>query len=153
MTEHEERLPDENDSETTHLFDLLRQVEPTLEARVNFRSTVANELARIQSTPLCQPKTWWKRSISIPLPVALGLSVLLMAGIWINHNQWKQELARDVVKPPLRDSVDRVISEPNDSLPEKSEQPTLELFVSNTYLCGVGPLRTETRYVFQEPGK
>lgn len=155
MNQHDPHSPADSDIETFQLLALLKQVNPPLEARVNFRMTIARELARLQEVSRRPEETWWKRSINVPLPLAFGLalSILLTVVVWLRQPPSRNVPRNDSAFAPPRHSRASDVPPKDLSTLAASPEDALELYVSNTYLCGVGPLSTESRYVLQEPGK
>ena len=58
---------DLDETEMRDLFSSLKQIQPTLEGKVQNRTTVAHELAKRQSTVIHPAQSWWQRSLASTL--------------------------------------------------------------------------------------
>ena len=151
MIENDDPVFGDGDTEITRLLASLRQVEPTLEGRVDCRLLIARELARRQSSAHQPARAWWRRSISVPVPLAMALSVILMAVFWVKQPQ--RDASDEVATSAPNHSRDADVRQQEHANAEKPQETKVEVYVSGTYLCGIGQLNTVTRYVTQESGK
>jgi len=136
MSEHE------HSDRIAEMLSGLHELEPSLESRLENRRVIASEIARLGESR-SGPLPWWSRSLSVPIPIAIAASLmLLMYGTsQLIHQSDSASVAESVepVQPSHLDST-------NDREPE--EQSSFE--VTETYLCGVGRLSTHTIYTFKE---
>ena len=134
------------------IFALIKNVEPSLETRIQLRTTVATELARLRLKDKALVSVWWKRSIRVPLPVAIGACVLAVFAL-LNDPRLPRRPIDGIAASRTQPERKTHIEPADDSRKRIEKTHTLKRYVSATYLCGVGPLSTETRYVFQESDK
>lgn len=146
--------PDDDQADILETLSVLRQIKSPTGATVRYRTIVDLELAllpaaRAPATP------WWKRSVRVPLPVAVAASIFVLFSTWTAQmSRQNDSIATPDVQrqPPLTNSDDtHPDSEPSRTSPQEPYE--LAISVSSTYLCGVGPLSTETRYVIKESGQ
>jgi hypothetical protein len=141
---------DEDELEIQPTMELLKRLEPTLASRIKNRRIVATGLATHERRFLSSSVPWWRRSISIPLPVALAVVLLLASAfLWL---------------PMLRDrpggfAVSSNSAEPFSgtaavATPAKSSRAnaerTLGYSATETYLCGIGRIKDESIYEVKE---
>lgn len=124
----------------------LKRVEPPLETRVASREAVAAELARLAERRRVRGLPCWQRTIAVPWPVVAAtivvfvtLSILSFRSSHSPTEMTRTDLPtnREERAQPKEDRI-RIVSE-----------MTTEYYES-TYLCGIGPLRSETRYLLEE---
>lgn len=143
--------PDDDQADIQEALSVLRQIKSPKGATVRYRTIVDSELALLPAAQA--PATpWWKRSVRIPLPVAVAAGILLIFSTWtaqVTRQNDPTAPASILYQPPLTDS--------NDMHPDAEASPAsphetyeLALSVSGIYLRGVGPLNTETRYAIKE---
>ena len=117
----------------------LRKLEPSLESRLQNRIALANELQRRCGAPGTNRSPWWRRSISVPIPVAAAAVVLLLAAIiWTRARSANSTPQNVALHPPVNAT----------SLP--IAPPAFAYFETETYLCGIGRLKSDHGYVIQE---
>jgi hypothetical protein len=151
MTEHDRPLSPDDDVEPEKLFETLKNLEPPLEARAAFRIAVASELARSYQASCSQLKPWWRRSVSIPVPVAMALGILVVAGLWWSPSRFQRnDLVKTNAAPEHSVSSHSSVEPQLASNCQDVANPTFRRYVSNTYLCGLGPISTETHFDFEE---
>ena len=133
-----------NEEYVDSLFDRLKEIKPPLETRISNRKVVAKELSARATTgdtdsiPSTIRTPWWKRSISIPVPV-LAASIalmLLLAGFSLR--------SRETVT-----AVDQGTIESNEKVADSKHSPPTYR-ESSVYLCGVGPVQLKSSYRFEE---
>ena len=86
---------------------------------------------------------WWRRSISIPVPLAAALAVLMAVALASSFRGWQEQSPRHVAGP-VRDDKAAVAKSTSD------ERPVLKYYETETYLCGVGRLDSESYYVIKD---
>ena len=146
--------PDDDQADISEMLSVLRRIKSPPEATVYYRTIVDSELAQLR-VPRDPVQPWWKRSVRVPLPVVMAASILLLFSMWMTQvSRLSDSTATPSVQrqPPLTNSDDTHLdSEPSRTSPQKTHE--LAISVSGIYLCGVGPLSTETRYVIKESGQ
>jgi hypothetical protein len=150
MNSDNDSTPDEDEHELLPMMDLLKRLEPTLASRVENRRTVAAELRnREWQLPEC-PQPWWRRSISVPIPVALVGALLSAAALvsWPILGASPHDFTASVksAAPPNRANA---VAELSKSIGENSDQ-RVDYRATETYLCGIGRIRHESIYEYQE---
>ncbi len=149
MNERKMNEPDETD-EMVELLSSLSRLEPSLPGRIENRRVVAAELARLSRQHQCS-EPWWRRSISIPWPLAIAASLLLMYGATLikgrssPSNDHALQIANDpeLLRPPASDSAKETEREQS-----QTERPSFE--IQQTYVCGVGRISTHSFYHIEE---
>ena len=68
---------------------VLGDLEPSTQARLNYRRAVASGL----SPAATATRPWWKRSISIPVPIAIAASIFALGGIGMQFRNTKPDVA------------------------------------------------------------
>jgi uncharacterized iron-regulated membrane protein len=129
------RDPDPESTDDSLLEELLaplRQLEPSIDARLRNRMAVAAQLELAASANRRRHASWWRRSISVPVPVAVAAALILGVVLLLSHRPGKQEPA---VAPAHRPA---------------QAAPIAEYHMARTYLPGIGWLQTESGYSFQE---
>jgi len=127
---------DRHDRDLEEAVALLRTIQPSSEARQNNQMVVASELKRLQARSA--PVSWWKKSVSVPVPVAIGLGILACSVPWVVR--FSVESNRQPDTALNRSALD--VETDSDS--HATEQ------VKATYLCGVGLIERETFHWHQE---
>ena len=149
MNINDDLSPDKNNNEFEEALACIKQVEPTLEARIRYRQVIATELARIEERRVSVPRHWWRRSFSVPVPVALAVCTLLLVSFFVRgpSDNTPGMTAASLTATEESDVVNPIATSP--TMNESDIQPRL-VYSSETYLCGVGRLNYETIYQFQE---
>ena len=153
-------MNDPRDSKMDELFSRLRQIEPPIETKFANREAVAAELEKLAAVDPAKPIAFWKRSVSIPIPVVAASALLMLTFAAFSLRTDGQpakivdrddQTVNDDVANPSNDGEKNGDTE---SLrqPQRPESSSAQLAYheSSVYLCGIGPLRTESRYVFEE---
>jgi hypothetical protein len=141
----------EDDADLESLLSPLQRIEPPAAAREEFRAAVAAEL---DGGVAPQRGPWWRRTIAVPVPVALGAAVMLLASAaWsVSHRPTVDHPALDsqpVVRPAGPEIALLARAEPAATSPVPPS-PELEYHVTETYLCGVGRVRSVSSYSIRE---
>ncbi len=144
MNDKDNTSPDKDEYDLEDALARMKRVEPPLEARIINRQVIATELARIEQRRMPVPQRWWRQSFSVPVPVALGVCILLLVSLVVNWprsgnipGRTEESAGADPIAKP---------SEKN----ELEAPPRLTYSASEIYLCGIGRLSYESRYHFQE---
>jgi hypothetical protein len=142
------------DSELEGLLSPLKGLEPPLESRVANRQAVAAALSSEDrwAEPIARQSSrqpWWRRTVAVPVPLALGLAVLMALTLFSSIQGWRPR----PVKAPVdqRDIAANPINDKN-AAPKTiaSSSATVRFSESETYLCGIGRISGETTYVFKD---
>lgn len=148
MNDDERTLNEPEDTDLAETFAHLRRLKPSMAARLANRAAVAAELRAIEAADVLRERPWWRRSISVPMPVAASLLALLTitapmsAVAWLEARQADGAPAAGANENPQNHSAtgDSRIVAPR----QAAEAPGYS--VSETYLCGVGPINSNSRY-------
>jgi len=142
------------DSELEGLLSPLKGLEPPLEGRVANRQAIAAALSAEDrwAEPIARQTSrqpWWRRTVAVPVPLAIGLAVLMMLSLFSSIQGWRPR----PVKAPV-DERDIAANSMNDkkATPKTivSSSATVRFSESETYLCGIGRISGETTYVFKD---
>lgn len=126
---------DEDECDLDEVSELLRTIQPSPEARLNNHRVVAAELERLQIKDA--PVVWWKQSITLPVPVAMGLAALVCCVAVI---PWVSRFQDPSSQPPFQ----VVTSQPVDIAAIDATSKAGLSLTTTTYLCGMGPIESET---------
>lgn len=128
-----------DDAFLTACLATLKQLEPSLASRLQNRLAIANQLHQRQSAIGRKPSVWWRRSISIPIPIAAAAVLLLVrATIW------------NLIRPANSAPQTAATQAPTKDASSPSELPAIAYFETGTYLCGIGRLKSDYGYFIQE---
>ena len=133
----------EHSDEISEMLSGLRSLEPSLQSRLENRQVIAKELARL-SEHSSRPRAWWNRSLSIPIPLAIAASLLLVYGATLLSDRTGGGQLTEAVEVENAPSIK--IEPPRES--EQYERSSFE--VTETYLCGIGRLSTHSFHAIQE---
>ena len=144
---HPESTNSPDERELDEFWDCLKQIEPPLETRIASRDAVASELAQASKRRRRQGVPFWWRTMEIPWPV-VAATIAILVGLSASHIRLNavsnegthQDYAsvEDALESPVRETA----SDPDTKRPASRQ--------SMTYLCGIGTLRTETKYFPEE---
>jgi len=140
MNNSEDLLPTPDDDKMLEsLLAPLRQIEPSMEARVRQRMAVAMELQRRE-----EKRPWWGRSLSVPVPVAAALLVAVGLALAWTHAGGQE-------RPSQRHSEGEPGKSEGNAPRLANLHPVVAYHETEIYLlCGVGRLQTESGYFIQE---
>ena len=133
------------------LFASLRRLEPPLEARIANRLAVAAELSVVRNANRQRALPWWRRSISVPLPLAASLLVLAALVVPMRLAQWNERSSTQPEAP--NSSANQAAGTHETTSAGKrmpGDHPKLSYYQTETYVCGIGPVNSESRYFIQE---
>jgi hypothetical protein len=117
----------------------LKHLEPPLEARIANRQAVSAALA---SLPAVNPKRhwpWWRRSISVPVPIAAALVLIMAAALFSNLRS-----------PPAKHSIGAHAAAGTFPKSAPDIRPAAKFYETETYLCGVGRLSSESYSIVKD---
>lgn len=153
MNEHDHHHEEaDQDRALQRLLAPLRVVGPTLEEQVRTRVAVAEELAWVQRERRPWAGPWWKRRVTIPLPLAAGWMLALGLAVLGAYYQGQRSVgvpnASQVVSaghaavPPSKKDAQAAVRNVGDN--------QLQYFASEVYICGIGKWQSESGYFYQE---
>jgi hypothetical protein len=142
---------DDSEDDLREVMALLQRVEPTLETRVKNRQAIAAALAGIERSVPAQSVPWWRQSISLPVPAALGFCTLLLASAlaWLPRPTAVPADSAAIPTSAARSHAAADTTTPSGRSIREVEQ-TIDTVASETYLCGIGRISHEMVYRFQE---
>jgi hypothetical protein len=137
------------------LLSPLKGLEPPLDARLTNRRAVAAALNSEDRQPELtlnqnSRQPWWRRTVAVPVPLALGLALLMMLTLFSTIQGWRPRPAK---APVVRDEVAAANStnDKNAAINTVANRSTrVQFSESEKYLCGIGRIRAETTYVFKD---
>lgn len=141
-----------DDAVLEEMFSQLRRLEPPLEARIANRLAIAAELSGLLQNRQELPRPWWRRSISVPVPIAASL-LALVAFLLASTFRGRDERAPvQVVAPEHPAPRETETTREKTALAMQSEdaRPALEYYETETYLCGIGRLNSVSGYFIKE---
>jgi hypothetical protein len=118
----------------------LRSIEPPLAARIQNRTAIAEALSSLTSANRRRRLPWWRRSISVPFPVAACLVLIAALALALRFRS-DGEQSHAASAPSDKDAI--VTSQPD-------ARPVLVYRETATYLCGIGQLKSTHGYYFKE---
>ena len=147
------RLPDPSPEplEEQSLFDLLgplHDLQAPLATQIANRQSLANVLHERPLQSASRARPWWRRSVSVPIPLAAA--ILLLAVIFVMQQRASSQLARDAVSGPAQ--------QPQALLPRNGDSREARLAAlqpsancrsreSGMYLSGIGSLNSKVVYL------
>lgn len=142
----------DDDPALERAFAGLRSIEPPLAARIENRIAVAKALSLSMSANRQRRLPWWRRSISVPVPIAacfLLICALAVASRFRGDDERSPlPMAEHEQRPQ---SVHETYGETATVAPgEPDARPVLVYRETATYLCGIGQLKSTRGYFFKE---
>jgi hypothetical protein len=153
MNDLHDSLPEPDDDPTLdEAISLLKRLEPPLETRIANRMAVAAELSSLSGLNRQRHLPWWRRSVSIPVPFAASLVVLAAFSLQLGVRSWHKQLAKRVTAPvqltegpsPSRSYKTEIVR------PVRDVHSVLKYYETETYLCGIGRVNSESFYSIKE---
>lgn len=120
----------------------LRSIEPTAAARARNRTAIAAALEESNRAKSVRLAPWWRRSISVPVPVAACV-LLIISLLVASKFQSKSEAPKSVPAAETTPSSGPPTNAPIDNQP-------LVYRETATYVCGIGELHSTRGYFFKE---
>jgi hypothetical protein len=156
MQEHKDS-PGEpsDDGNLVESLSMLRRLEPPLTSRIANRAVVIAELKAMEAAVVMQTLPWWRRSIAVPVPLAASLLAIVVIGVPLITSAWSDARRADAPIAPLTVAKKQpgylserapVASAPLKTAPRQTAAIARDYFVTETYLCGVGRVRSHSRY-------
>lgn len=140
MTENHTSPPEPGDDPILdEALSHLKRLQPPLESRIANRMAVATALDELNAVKQQRPLPWWRRSIAVPVPVAASVAVLSAIAFASSFRGGPAQLhvSERVSQSPIAQRAPRSRAE-------------LKFYETETYLCGVGRVSSESHYSFQE---
>lgn len=143
--------PDDNPADIRDALSVLKHIRTSPAASSRYRTIVEAELAMLPASRVVR-LPWWKRSVQVPLPVAVAAGMLLIFSTWTAQMSWNDDSASPsgVGSQPPKSEAEDMPGQAEPFRATSDDTDKLALSVSETYLRGVGRLHTETRYVIKE---
>jgi hypothetical protein len=150
MIDNDDTSPDSQDVDFAGKINLLRGIEPTVASRVKNRTVIAAALACRNSG--AAPAAWWRRSVSIPVPVAMAACVVFLASVllWLPRLKDAAVGAESVAGSTVAEHQGASNTTETSLNSGEDDDTPLEYRASATYVCGVGRISYESAYYFQE---
>lgn len=136
-----------DDQTIERLFSSLRQLEPPLESRVAHRAAVAAEITRLTRRRRERALPFWRRTVVLPWPAA-AVAVLIM--ISLMSFQSSRRVSPTGTSGVVQEEIEPVDQPISTEVTSVAKTPTLAYHETTTYLCGIGPLRSEAKYILEE---
>ena len=142
----------EDDADLESLLSPLKRIEPPAAARDEFRAAVAAELDR--SAVVRKRGPWWRRTIAVPVPVALSAALLMSASVAWSVSRSPADGGTEIdsstrptpVAPAPSLAVPRALAELRPVRPSSN----VEYVSTEVYVCGVGPVKSTSSYIVRE---
>jgi|GEM_PF-1354531 len=142
----DERSPGEpEDTELAEAFAQLRRLEPSMSARLANRAMVATAL---RVADAARERRWWRRSISVPMPVAASLLALLAITASISAAAWLEARQPDESSAAIASDEPKNRDQNDDSrsVERRRAARVSGYSATETYLCGIGRIQSNSRY-------
>lgn len=115
-----------DDAQLRELLAPLAQLQPSASGQLYNRAAIAEELQKAIAAERNRKIAWWRRRVSLPWPVAACLLAMALAGPAFSLRSEANK------KPAARTAA--------------------EVYQNETYLCGIGRLKTESGYILRSQG-
>ena len=140
MNPHDDSLPPPNDDPLLQdMLSPLKRLEPPLQTRLAARQAVSAALASLSVVNRQRHLPWWRRSISVPVPLAAALVLLLAAALYSNLRS----------QPP-NESIGAHAAAGTFPNSASDIHPPATFYETETYLCGVGRVSSESYYITKD---
>jgi hypothetical protein len=138
---HDDSLPEPSDDPMLdEALSHLKRLEPPLETRIANRKAVAAALAEQNAANQQGPLPWWRRSIAVPVPVAASVAALVAFVLVSGIRDW-QERPMHADGPTKQSSIAKRT---------QNARGELKFYETETYLCGIGRVSSESHYSIEE---
>jgi hypothetical protein len=152
MSDDREFLPEPGDDALLEMLSRLQRLEPPLETRIANRMAVAAELASLGVLNRKRHVPWWRRCVSVPVPIAASLAVLAALVLASSFRSWQEQAAVQVAAPhqPARGAAD--VPRQKTAIAKRTPDTRTEskYYATETYLCGIGRVNSESHYLVKE---
>lgn len=152
MTDNHDSLPEPGDDPMLdEAFSHLKRLEPPLEARIANRVAVATALGALSTAKLQRQLPWWRRSISVPIPIAASLAALVAFVLATSLRDWQERpMHANAPKQVLESEAGVRGKHPAIAKRTANARTELKYYETETYLCGIGRVSSESRYSIEE---
>jgi hypothetical protein len=153
MNDHHDSLPEPGDDPMLEeVLSRLKRLEPPLETRIANRMAVAAELSASSNVNRQRHLPWWRRSISVPVPIAASLVVLAAFALQSSFRGWQERPPMHVSGPnqPVEGAADVRGEKTAIAKRTPNGHAVLEYYETETYLCGIGRLKSESGYLIKD---
>ena len=157
--DHESELPDDNalpgDPILDEAFLQLRRLGPSADGRKLNRAAVADALQGTATAQKLPAVPWWRKTIAVPVPVAAAL-VMFAALLPFSSFYRGQTQSQGHVETPTQPPQSLPAARGAGALAGTSEtktKKTAAYFENETYLCGIGRLKSESGWIIPEENK
>jgi hypothetical protein len=153
MNAHNDSLPEPDDDPLLEeMLSHLKRLEPPLAARIANRQAVSAALSSFNAVSQQRHLVWWRRSVSIPMPLAAALVMLMAIALYSSFRNW-QERSALLIATTAQPRDDAATAHGNTTAltqPVAKAYPTWQHYETETYLCGVGRVNSESYYAIKE---
>jgi hypothetical protein len=153
MNDHQDSFPEPGDDPILdELLSHLKRLEPPVETRIANRMAIAAELSSLRTVNQQRHLPWWRRSVSIPAPLAACLVLLTAFVLLSRFHGSEKRLPTEVVAPvqPMEAAADVKGEQAAIAKQTSDRHAVLEYYETETYLCGIGRLNSESGYFIKE---
>lgn len=153
MNDHQDCFPEPSDDPILEeLLSHLKRLEPPLETRIANRMAIAAELSTLRTVTRQRQLPWWRRSLSIPVPIAASLVVLAAFVLPSSFRGWQERTPNHVAAPvqPVEDAADGQGEQAVIAKRTSDADAALKYYETGTYLCGIGRLKSESGYFVKD---
>jgi hypothetical protein len=150
MNAHNNPSPAPNDDkQLEEMLAPLIHIEPPLEARIANRQAVSAALHSFHVLNEQRHLPWWCRSISIPVPLAAALTLLMAFSLYSSFHNWQQPSV-PLIAAPNKASAPAGSNSAAKLPAVANQQPVVTHYETEMYLCGVGRVTSESYYAIKE---
>ena len=132
----------------------LQNLEPRTESRIRNQIAVTEAMARSHQPARGSELRWWHGTVSMRVPVAVSLAVLVVVAFAAQEIRYQRRVEASLGSQESLLQLPADVRTPLDqsSSGSASEAPPdeMEYFATETYLCGIGTLESESIYTFVE---
>jgi hypothetical protein len=153
MTDNHDSLPAPGeDPVLDEALSQLKRLQPPLESRIANRMAVASALDELNAMKQRRQLPWWRRTIAVPVPVAACLLVLTTLAVAANFRGESGQSPMHTNAPENPAMSDPGARDKQSALARRSPTARAELkfYETETYLCGIGRISSESHYFIEE---
>jgi hypothetical protein len=153
---HESELPDDKLLQGDPILDAaflqLRRLEPSADGWKLNRTVVADELQRLATAEKKLSVPWWRKTIAVPVPLAAAALSLAALALFSGFRSGQAHPQTPVVTPtqPARSLPDAQGAGVVAGADGTKKTKTVGYYETETYLCGIGRLKSESGWLIPE---